>query len=448
MEKPLRTQTAIAQAVVILCMILLGFAVVQTFMEYTAAPGIDFYHFWGVAKAQQFSNFQLGSPYLQAEQYAEVLNSFTLTVSDQLLREANNYRQSLSLTGTPLGYWVFAGLPQSYSAALLGFRWLQLVAFLTAVLILTLYYLRRWTIALIFSLVLALIYFPLFFDLRVGNLNALQFWLMAVTLVLVERLSAGNDRDRTWLMSGGAGCLIVFSILFKVNVLLMALALLISLQRSLRPRQFGATLAAGGGLGLVLLALPGVFFHAGGVWLDWFSALAAGGKSLAGRAVEAGNFSTPVQISQNYGISLTAATIAVAVLLVVSLGMSLVRRPQGAILPAAGARLQAGLRQPSLLLAIATVATLALSPLVWPHYYILSLLPAIWLLLTDEKPGYGLLTGGLSILLSSGVLLFTASYVVSVSSQVNAAVFALSWLPLWFGILLRVSRLSPAVKNT
>jgi hypothetical protein len=97
-----------------------------------------------------------------------------------------------------------------------------------------------------------------------------------------------------------------------------------------------------------------------------------------------------------------------------------------------------------LAMAIAITLTLALPPLVWFHYYILALIPSLWLLnLPSTRPSLrwcGLAALVLSAGLPAGLFLLLGW---NTSGHVSGA---LSWLVLWLGILLRLSEsgVSPA----
>ena len=85
-------------------------------------------------------------------------------------------------------------------------------------------------------------------------------------------------------------------------------------------------------------------------------------------------------------------------------------------------------------------ATLAIAPLLWLHYYLLSLVPALGLL-AHRSGGFRLrAAAGLSILLSSGVANGLLTHLGWQSSIPIG--FALCWVPLWIGVLAEGARLA------
>jgi hypothetical protein len=74
----------------------------------------------------------------------------------------------------------------------------------------------------------------------------------------------------------------------------------------------------------------------------------------------------------------------------------------------------------------------ALSPLVWPHYYVLSLFPALWLMAISPPKSPIVCWGAASIILSSGAWVELPLF--KGTEQRALSYITIGWIPLWFGI--------------
>ena len=112
-------------------------SIIISFSRFSQSPGIDFYQYWGVIKAKQWSIGQLKSPSAEQEKYAEVLNDHVAHSADLRLSKANETRRELQLLQTPLCYSIFTLLPANYSIAFGIFQIIQVILFLSALVLLT-----------------------------------------------------------------------------------------------------------------------------------------------------------------------------------------------------------------------------------------------------------------------------------------------------------------------
>ena len=160
-------------------------------------PGIDFCQSWGVSKAKQWSGGQLRSPYVDTTKYAEVLNAHADGSRDLRFRRANQinkklYQNKLALLGTPLYYLIFSFLPQYYSLAFGIFQVLQVILFITSVVMLNSGRHEYWLGLLSLALLLVVVYEPLLSDLRVGNINSFQLFLVFLRRsTSIQRIGGG-----------------------------------------------------------------------------------------------------------------------------------------------------------------------------------------------------------------------------------------------------------------
>jgi len=384
-------------------------ALSETHSRFVNSPGVDFYHYWGVGKASQFSSQPLGSPYANRDAYAAALNARADSgVEDARFEAANQRRRQLDLTGTPLFYACFRLLPSDYSFAFALHQSLQVLLLVVSVLLLGRLHRVSPYEALALGLLLVFVYWPMLSDLRVGNVSTFQ-------LAAIVALTASAARG---VRGGGFLAALTFLTMLKPTIGLVTALLALQLW-SRRPasRKIPAFLpsvavAAAG------FALPCVVFGSWSVWTDWIALLRERGEF----PIAEGNHSTPLLLSEAFGVSVVTAAWAVLVLLLLSAALALWRAGWGK------ARF---LEEPMRLAAIGIVATLALSRLAWAHYFVLSLLPALWLFWSQRRGGVWLAT--ISLALTSTLL----GAIVELSGWSSLVRYSLaaSWVPLWIGAL-------------
>jgi hypothetical protein len=91
---------------------------------------------------------------------------------------------------------------------------------------------------------------------------------------------------------------------------------------------------------------------------------------------------------------------------------------------------------------IGIVAVFALAPLVWFHYFVLALVPGLWLV-GPSRPTAARVWGGAALVLYSAVYLpVVAAAAPAAVASVLQPLWALAWIPLWIGLLCSVSRAS------
>jgi hypothetical protein len=98
-------------------------------------------------------------------------------------------------------------------------------------------------------------------------------------------------------------------------------------------------------------------------------------------------------------------------------------------------RVLRALDDPGRAMGLGLVATFALSPLLWFHYLVLAVLPGLHLLGGARRLGRWL--GGAALLLYSGF--FAPAIWQRFGAESNyalGALWSLTWLPLWIGLLL------------
>ncbi|MFI4980184.1 MAG: glycosyltransferase 87 family protein [Nevskiales bacterium] len=399
-------------------------------------PGVVFYQFWGIAKSQQSSGFQLGSPYRNPAGYQKQLSKLAAVEGEAELVAAVSKREQPDLTGSPLLYYLLGMLPRKYTAALWGFRTAQFVAFVLTAFLLV----RRFTSgrvsALIFAVALAAAFDPLLLDMAVGNLSSLQLLGLVLVAGLLEQGGLNNARIGS-AQAVLVSVMLVLLTLVKPNIAAATVLLGLCLYLKTERRDRAIAAVAAGAVSALLYALPCVLFNSASVWVDWWS----GTFSSVGRLAYAGgdgNYSGVGLLSSRLGISVAAAMALVGTFLLVSLlwPIASVRATAFKVGRDYLAVIRNGLVDPYLCIAFGVVVAFALSPLVWSHYQVLGIIPALWLC-RDQGPRYQLprLAGWLALLLLADLprriyLLVSAPWILI------EACHGFSWLLLWVGTIM------------
>jgi len=404
------------------------------------APGVDFYQFWAVIKARQLISKDLKSPYPASKQYANCLKIYTDRSSSPLLKEANRIRSNLDLTGTPFLYSIFIILPKNYESALFLYRLIQAVVFIASVILLALTYKENFLPFMAFALLLIVVYEPISQDIWMGNLNAIQFGILSLLAVLALRIkSATEDKDK--IIAGIIFvCGLVFFNMLKPNYVLVFLFLMAFLWKTLKTRLFLLTTAAGAIFGILLAAIPCFLFNSVWIWLDWWYQLqrlrADSLKSLY--AIEEGNFSTPLLLSKILDIKTEYCFLLTGFFLVLTLATAVcIRIPSRKenIIKRFLTGTSFIFQYPMLCISIGLIITMALSPLIWMHYFVILLLPAIWMIADKSNWKYAGISAVISMVLASGILFRVVKLHWENWYSLVPYVFGLAWVPLWVGIL-------------
>lgn len=408
-----------------------------------AQPGLDFYHFWGVPTALKLSGHKLGSPYPQSAQYAQILNEHAGTVpGDTKLARANLERRQLDLTGSPLLYMAFTVLPLDYSTALSLFRIFMLIVFLVS--IATLGALYRYDAFLSATLALALLTVadPFKNDLSLGNINILLLCGLAGSLAAIHSLPARPPRRHT-VVAGAVLTVLAGLTLLKPLVLLPCLALAIGLGLGRLRRSLPACVGMAALPTLGFLLLPCLYFGSATVWGDWLRALDGPDHRRLFYPIEQGNFSFALLASDWLGVPylLMAAGLAIGLVASSAVVAATAQRPEKTAE-------SSPFCDPHLQVSIGLVATIALAPLAWVHYYLLLLIPALWLASLWPRARVIGILGLTALLMSSGAGDFAFSR-LDLAAPIPWT-RALSWVPAWFGILLviRTGTLSPPIAQS
>lgn len=422
----------------VLLLLLIGGSLYSATLSYRFRPGIDFYQYWGVGMAHKVSGGVLSSPYVNLERYDSILDSVTAISNDRRLSIANSanhnsYKKySLEMNATPLTYAVFALMPQNYSFSYGIFLGMRVILFLVA-----LYLLcppQTVSIPVLLSGILLVAYYqPMASDARVGNLGMVQLF-SAVALSYCCRFYLNRlSPARVLLPLIAVLSSLVFLVLLKPTFSLIAVAItasLVSLLGIKKPAQAGIAACI---FAIILFIIPCIFFNSWTIWKDWLDYLAPGNGKITSYSIAAGNFSTANLISKSCGIPINYVVTALALLLILSIILAIINTSN------IKTTVCTVLSNTYLTASMAIIATLALSPLVWFHYYMLTLLPALWMINISSGLNIFRILGILSLLLSSGII----DQIPGISAYLPY-IFASSWVPLWIASLIMIS----SAKNT
>ena len=340
--------------------------------------GIDFYQFWGVPIAHRTI---AASPYRDPPAYERALNGIADASDNAKLKHANGFRRSLETMATPFFYSAFAIAPGDFETAQALFTLLLYAS--TAIGVFLLARVRGLSpgLAACLALFVELTFNPFVQDVRVSNVNSLQFLYVAAMVYV----AAGDRYPRSATLESLYVGSLAFFVLFKPNTPWIALALAAhyGIARGMRKLAVGVACACVGGM--IAVGLGAWFFHDANVWLDWFRfTQGMNGGSLV-RTVEQGNLSPVMLLSErsgSFGLLTYALLVTTWLAFAVILAMTSMGRRFGDLLPAA----RRTLADPGLAASLGVVFTLATSPLVWPFYHLFALVPMILHFRPREAP--------------------------------------------------------------
>ena len=436
-----RSLPAHEAAVVALLLTLLAMFSLADWLTLARHDGVDFCQFWSVTKAREASGGQLGSPYRNSDAYLQQIDQTQFAGGDQALHRAIHSRPMLDLTGSPLLYTAFEPLPGRYSESLRWFRCAQVAAFLLAVGLLL-----RWaafapkTSGTWFALALLLAYDPLIFDLQVGNVNSFQLLGLAVAVLLVSGLR-GSQNLRETLLAAAVAALLAVLLLLKPN--LGAALMMLGLSTLLRTSMAGrlAAIAAAVAAAAAGIAVAAEAFDSWTVWADWWE-LTFRSVGRLSYPLDSGNQSVSLYLAHEFGETTEDSMRALAAAWIISLAAAFAGPLRSTQHPAQlGCQcLGALLRDPGCAVGIGVLTMFALSPLSWPHYYVLGLLPVFWLLRDEPAWSAQRVMAWCGLLLMAGLPRRVYTISGGFSDDLMFALRVLAWTPLWLGVLLKLGR--------
>jgi hypothetical protein len=319
--------------------------------------GLDFAQLWTGGKSARQHGTAIYGERGQSISNAFISEAFTRQQSPRLLnviRERESMARSASrewlaaFVSTPFLYFTFSLLPQDYEAAWLIYRLLSLAATIAACLLLC--RLAGLTAAggMMLAAAALVFYEPLASDQRIGNTNQLQLLALAVYL----RLAA--DARLPFRIAGGL--LLGLTIAFKPNVALVAVFLILYLlvRGAIRAALIDTAAIAGGGIAAI--AIGSLWFGSFAAWTEWMA--------VAKRLAEA----EVARATGNIAVLQSPAVVAILALVAVGAAVAMTRDEAD---DADRLRLVA---------AVGPVIYLLGAKVVWLHYPVLVLAPAVLLI--------------------------------------------------------------------
>jgi hypothetical protein len=417
-------------------LILVYIVIAQSISLLPRLIAVDFYQYWAVSAALRLRGENLGLPYTNSREYVATVAEYAAQPGNDKLAKVSGVFTRPGFTATPFLYMLFGALPLDFALALAIYHILQVVLSLAAIMALGAVYRYPLFLAVCLALLLVISSGPLTSDIRVGNVGSVQLASLAVLLALVQRLP--RARHPTALGSLALSGLTLLA-LAKPNVALIAaiMALHLLLTRGVRFSAIAAMPAVVSGAAAVIL--PCLHFRSWTVWYEWYRSV-FGHKlyGLAG-APGPGNYSTTKMLAGWFHVPVGTAVRLVAIALAVSLIATVVAAVR-ADARARAAPVRSGLArilgEPHVAMAIGVTVTIALPPLFWYHYYVIALIPGLWLLNASSGTRYLPFLGLASLVLSQGLL--NVLFIPLGWTDAAAAGAALTWMPLWAGSLLCV----------
>ncbi|HZZ93325.1 MAG TPA: glycosyltransferase 87 family protein [Usitatibacter sp.] len=370
---------------IVVLVLLLGYALNEARGDFPYQYAFDLYHPWAIARAAETPGAP-ANPYRETPQLGAFAVAAAASSGSVALRatagfwHGRNAAIGFEPTGTPLYYAALSLLPADFDTAHAVMTVLQFAALGAAILILARLRGWGWLPALCLAALAWCTFNPFTQDVKFANAASVQTACVAALVALAQRqrLERSALLDRSYLAA------LVMLVLFKPNAALIAAALAASYHVTRGSRRFleGALVACVAAL--VAVALSSWRFHDPSIWLDWYRyTQGANGGTLLYSAAD-GNLSLVKMLSER-GMSLGVAgysmLAAVVFGLLAAAGVTAMGRAPGRLVP--GAR--AVLADPWLVASAGVLATLLVSPLVWPHYFVLLLIPMLRFIGWDRR---------------------------------------------------------------
>ncbi|HYB42817.1 MAG TPA: hypothetical protein VEL75_13655 [Candidatus Methylomirabilis sp.] len=414
-------------------LILVQLVVAQSLGMFPRLIAIDFYQYWAVAAAPRLSDESLGSPYVEHRTYHAVVRDWAKRAGETRLTFNGRVLGPMGFTATPFLYVIFAVFPADYTLALVLFHSLQILLFVAAVILLGVTYRFEMFPLLCLALLLALGSGPVNSDLRLGNLGCLQFAALSALLYLACRLPRSSRPAALGSLVLAGLTLVAIA---KPNVALVSIAMAVHLWVARGTRFFFTASIAAAVSAAAAAVIPCLYFRSWRIWSEWYQVVFGRSSHALARPITGGNYSPSLLIARWLHIDVWIVTAAIAAILAASTiaVIAVSARESGRGWRAFRDALARAFGRPEVAMAIGVTMTISLPLLVWYHYYVIALIPGLWLLNASSGSRYLSLCGLASLVLSSGLL--NVLFLPLDWTDAAGGAAALSWVPLWGGVLL------------
>jgi len=401
--------------------------------------GYDMYHPWGIA-AVRSDVPRPADPYADTGRYAEAMSAFARASKSPKAWLAENFWHDrtaahIEPTGTPLYYALLSVLPADYDRAHLCVALVQFACTALALVLL----LRLAGIAalpaLCVAFVVELTYNPFIQDVKMANANSPQLAAFALLVHASARGALERHRvmDRLFLPA------LALLVAIKPNIAWIAalLAAHYLVKRGWKHTLQGALLA----LPVVAagIALGAWYFGSLGAWTDWLHYIRAGSLLYS---LDGGNQSVAMLMAEKTG-GYDVYTYSLLLVGVVALAciVALTQSGQRPDLLVRGAR--EALADPWFAASLGVAVTCATAPLVWPHYFLLNLIPITWLVARRGRTRVDIGCGVASFLMQAKpVIVFLGLFHWT---GLISSMMAFTWAPLLPPLLVHLARTREAL---
>lgn len=341
------------------------YALSVTWRRNERAAGLDFYIYFVAGQlAGRADVDNIYSPEVQERVGEEYFERAQRTPSELRQYDAQR-RRRLDLVSSPFLYSTLRWVSRDYERALTQDHVLILCAFIAGVLLIARRVRLSWTASLFLLAALLLYYRGFEADLRVGNVNSLQLFLLSLAL---------------WAPPLLAGALMAILICFKPNLIFVALLLAIAHDRPRLKREL-----LGGAVGaLIAIVVAAISYGSLHVWLQWITAANQFWHRIPTRTER--NVTPALALFQEYGTwpsyAIAAVLFAIAAYAIVRNGRDLRESsPHPNPLPIAmKLRRGEGTERDTLIAGIGILIYLLSATVVWLHYMVLVVPAAIALM--------------------------------------------------------------------
>ncbi len=351
----------------------------------SAAP--DFYQFWVVGQAvgtldvsdiySDDNRRRLGRLFLERfKQSGE---------SPRALQTARGFRQTLGTYSTPFLYSCLHLLTTGrYDLDLVIFFTLSMASLLFGIAMFCRAFGHRGLVAVAAAAFYVGCAEPMNSELRVGNVNCLQFGILGAWLWV-------ETRPGSTITAVMAGAILGFGVIFKPNTLPAVGLLFLGW---LQAREYGKFHAHALGYGIATAAAfaqSSVFFGTVQCWKQWLSAAGNIPEDIV--RMDKGNYALAGVVNEWTGIGSYVLVTLLLVLTLVATAKNLSAERRGARLQDSDEDLKSSLVRDTKIMALGCLVYLLSGELVWLHYYLLTIPISLWLLQGLSEPDNRLAAG-------------------------------------------------------
>ena len=228
------------------------FALYRFWQEHHRAAGLDFYIYFVAGQLAGRADVEnIYAPEVQDRVGEEYFERGQRSGSEIRKYDATR-RRRLDNVSSPFLYSTLRWVSRDYDRALLQYHLVVLAVFIAGVLLICRRVGLPWWYALLLLAGLLLFYRGFEADLRVGNVNSLQFFALAVAF---------------WAPPLLAGAIMGMLLCFKPNLILVALLLAVSHDRQTLKRE-----TIGGAIGGLIAFTVAAISYGPRAWLQWITA--------------------------------------------------------------------------------------------------------------------------------------------------------------------------------